>query len=340
MGIKISNHNQMVNYNNDIKMTDYILNTFATHEVVFDTSAFLGEQMTWKNAILPRLALCNRKYTVPTCVMDELKEKACMVSPTDTAALAQRAKKALVDIDDHIQQGLCEIVDDGLKIGFADGAIYSYFAKNRFNTNLVLITRDIALGRDVLALNDLQSARSYRAIKVWRMEDSGFLNTHYDWNGNAALSFVRYNQGNNHISSFHHEESTPVNEYERICVTCKKSYKLTEAQIANHERGVPLPTHCECCIAAKKAALQIKFPTGRALKPVVVNPPMNKVDDSVEKLTCVDCGEIFDLSASNKRFYILKGLVPPKRCQTCRDRIKNVMGNSSYGERRELYGSF
>lgn len=344
----------MSNNKKDIKVTDYIVNVFATHVVLLESPVFLGDK-TWmncKNAILPRLVLSNRKYTVLTCVMDELKEKARMASPADTEVLAQRAKKALADIDDHIHQGLCEVVDDGLKVGFADAGVYKYCVDNRFDRNLLVITRDKQLAKDVLALNDLQSARSYRSIKVWYLEDSGFLNTHYDWNREVISSFNHSRQFNKHNSSRHVDEN-PVKE--RVCVTCKKDFKLTDAQIA-----------------AKKLSMQNKFPAGRfgnpklpspvAAKPVV-NGVMNcsdcedyspekcqacrdnakqtvpqggvrakapkKFEEPVEKLTCVDCGSVFDLTASNKRYFVLKGMVPPKRCPACRKRIKDAMNQHS-----------
>jgi rRNA-processing protein FCF1 len=168
----------------NIKTSDYIVSVFATHSIYLDTNILLDEKTAkcWKESILPRLAHCNRKFIVMTSVLAELRKKADAVMSGD-ADLAYRAKKALDDIDDLVQQNLCEIKKIDFEYEFADPVFYAIFATKRLQENNLLITRDKGLARDVLKLNRSESVRSYRPILVWYLEDSGYLNTHYHWNG-------------------------------------------------------------------------------------------------------------------------------------------------------------
>ena len=37
------------------------------------------------------------------------------------------------------------------------------------------------------------------------------------------------------------------------------------------------------------------------------------------KLKCSDCGQKFNFTASDQKFYEENGYVPPKRCKSCRN---------------------
>ena len=37
------------------------------------------------------------------------------------------------------------------------------------------------------------------------------------------------------------------------------------------------------------------------------------------KIQCKDCGEVFDFTENEQKFYEEKGFVPPKRCKACRN---------------------
>lgn len=50
------------------------------------------------------------------------------------------------------------------------------------------------------------------------------------------------------------------------------------------------------------------------------------------KLKCLDCGIDFSFSVGEQRFYISKGLSPPKRCPQCRTRRKDKLVKSPGGE--------
>lgn len=214
----------------NIKPTDYILSIFSTHSVYLDANILLDEKTckAWKNAILPRLARCNRKFIVIASVMAEIRKKADTVMAGD-AALACRARKALDDLNNLVQQNLCEIKEVEIDSEFADSAFYSLFAAKRLQENILLITRDKGLARDVLRLNKSESVRSYRPILVWFMEDSGFINTHYHWGG--------------------YEGSACSKSKELLyCATCGKPFYLPKVHKQFYlSRGLTIPTHCPNC---------------------------------------------------------------------------------------------
>lgn len=45
------------------------------------------------------------------------------------------------------------------------------------------------------------------------------------------------------------------------------------------------------------------------------------------KIKCPDCGETFLFTANEQKFYEERGLVPPKRCKSCREARKKAREN-------------
>ena len=56
-------------------------------------------------------------------------------------------------------------------------------------------------------------------------------------------------------------------------------------------------------------------------------------------ITCTDCGQDFVFSADEQELFQTRGYTnEPKRCTPCRNaRKQNSGGNSSYGQRREMF---
>jgi hypothetical protein len=53
-----------------------------------------------------------------------------------------------------------------------------------------------------------------------------------------------------------------------------------------------------------------------------------------EMLKCCDCGNNFEWSEKDQKFYRSKGYEPPKRCRSCRDkRKKRFADNKKRGNR-------
>lgn len=49
-----------------------------------------------------------------------------------------------------------------------------------------------------------------------------------------------------------------------------------------------------------------------------------------KKIKCQDCGEEFNFSERDQKFYEEKGFQPPKRCKTCRNIRKEKQINKNY----------
>jgi CxxC-x17-CxxC domain-containing protein len=58
-----------------------------------------------------------------------------------------------------------------------------------------------------------------------------------------------------------------------------------------------------------------------------------------KNLQCSDCGATFTFSVEEQEFFQSRGYVnEPKRCPSCRQARKSErFGNSSYGDRREMF---
>ncbi|MFA6325414.1 MAG: zinc-ribbon domain containing protein [Candidatus Paceibacterota bacterium] len=47
-----------------------------------------------------------------------------------------------------------------------------------------------------------------------------------------------------------------------------------------------------------------------------------------QTLTCVDCGEDFEFTDGEEKFYEEKGFASPKRCRKCRNKKKQDSGGA------------
>ena len=136
-----------------------------------------------------------------------------------------------------VEQGLCEIEVDGVQPGLVDARLLDLFGRKRFHENLLLVTRDHSLARDILKLNGFSSAKSYREILVWKMGDDGFLDSRYSW-------FPKKPR--------HKEDATePVETI--TCCDCNKSFELKRSEKNYYlKKGLCIPKRCPDCRQKKK----------------------------------------------------------------------------------------
>lgn len=219
-----------------IKMNGYVYSALSNYTVFIDTCLLLDEatSRTWKKMLVPRLAVANKKFHIISSVLHELKKKTV----DDDASLAARAKKALADIRSMVEQGLCEIEADGVQRGFGDAGFLELFGRKRFHDNLLLVTRDKNLARDILKLNNFRSAKSYRQILVWGMKDNGVLDSHCNWF---------------HTTSRLSKPSTEPSE-SITCCDCNNSFELTGPEKKFYlKKGLCVPKRCPDCRRQKKS---------------------------------------------------------------------------------------
>lgn len=227
---------------NCIKMNGYFYSILSNYKTYVDTNIFLDENTakTWKKVLVPRLAVANKKFVVISSVLHELKKKTI----DEDVSLAARAKKALAGINNMVEQGLCEIEVDGVQPGLVDARLLDLFGRKRFHENLLLVTRDHSLARDILKLNGFSSAKSYREILVWKMGDDGFLDSRYSW-------FPKKPR--------HKEDATePVETI--TCCDCNKSFELKRSEKNYYlKKGLCIPKHCPDCRQKKKEMANSAF---------------------------------------------------------------------------------
>lgn len=240
-----------------IKMNGYFYSILSNYKTYVDTNIFLDENTvkTWKKVLVPRLAVANKKFVVISSVLHELKKKTI----DDDVSLAARAKKALAGINNMVEQGLCEIEVDGVQSGLVDARLLDLFGRKRFHENLLLVTRDHSLARDILKLNGFSSAKSYREILVWKMGDDGFLDSRYSW-------FPKKPR--------HKEDATePVETI--TCCDCNKSFELKRSEKNYYlKKGLCIPKRCPDCRQKKReTAYSVSMPN--FLKNVVGQPSIN-----------------------------------------------------------------
>jgi len=245
-----------------IKINGFFYSILSNYKTYVDTNIFLDEETarTWKKVLVRRLAVASKKFVVIRSVLLELKKKANF----SDYALAKRAKKALADISTMIKQNLCEIEDDGVHVGFADAGFLELFGRKRFHENLLLVTRDQNLARDILKLNGFSSAKSYREILVWRMGDDGLLDSQYHWFPQRP---------------FPHPQKETAKLCDVItCCDCNKSFELKSSEKNFYlKKGLCIPKRCEACREKKKKAVT---PMGAIQKIFGAKPPKEQPSSS------------------------------------------------------------
>ena len=110
---------------------------------------------------------------IPTSVYEELYKHATTPNP-EKPELAENAKRKLILINQMREKGLVEFRGQKSDGTFNDRAVLSHLIALNGKYNMMLITQDKGLARDVLKLNMLDSVKG-RPIAVRRIDDAGYL---------------------------------------------------------------------------------------------------------------------------------------------------------------------
>ena len=87
------------------------------------------------------------------------------------------------------------------------------------------------------------------------------------------------------------------------CKDCGREFTISvkEQLFAQENKGFTLPKRCPDCRSERK--------------------------NKNKQIVCMDCGEVFDFTASEQEFYEKNGFAEPKRCKACRKaRKENANG--------------
>lgn len=84
------------------------------------------------------------------------------------------------------------------------------------------------------------------------------------------------------------------------CKDCGEEFQISvkEQLFAQENKGFVLPKRCPNCRADRK--------------------------DRTKHIVCVECGEVFEFTASEQEYYAKNNFNEPKRCRTCRKARKDA----------------
>ena len=88
----------------------------------------------------------------------------------------------------------------------------------------------------------------------------------------------------------------PVQE---VCKDCGKEFTISvkEQLFAQEQKGFVLPKRCPECRAERKS--------------------------QSKHIICIECGEVFEFTASEQEFFAKNNFQQPRRCRTCRQSRKD-----------------
>lgn len=150
-----------------------ILNECVDNYMIFiDTCSFMhpASDEFWKHMI-PILTERNKPVIVAFEVLKELKKHSFDLKDIEKANSARSALKML---DKLMKSNIAEIRGEPYDDDLADSLYQVIFTKFRTQYNLLLITQDRGLARDILKLNNTGSVES-KEISVKRINNYGYL---------------------------------------------------------------------------------------------------------------------------------------------------------------------
>lgn len=149
------------------------------YKIFIDTCSLLHPEVNkfWNN-IIPILHLYNIKIIIPKRSIDELEKHSNNKQNSDLSKSANNCKMVLSKL---ISAGYVEIRGEETD-NFADNVFQVVFTKFRMTHNLLLITQDNNLAKDILALNDSKSVKG-KSVVVKKINKQGYLSS-FSWNEN------------------------------------------------------------------------------------------------------------------------------------------------------------
>lgn len=152
-------------------LEDYV----SRYKIFIDTCSILhlSADKFFMN-IIPFLHKYNAKIILPLRCIEELEKHS---RNTANPQLAANASDALKKLHQLKSAGYIDLRGEDTD-NFADNVFLTVFTKFRMNYNLLLITQDNDLARDILALNDSKSANG-KTVAVRQINQYGFLSKFY-----------------------------------------------------------------------------------------------------------------------------------------------------------------
>ena len=182
-------------------------------KIFIDTCSLLhfSSDEFWMN-IIPMLHAYKKKVIIPLRSVEELEKHS---KNTENVKLAKKSQLCIKQINQLVEAGYVDIRGEKTD-NFADNVFQVVFTKFRMNYNLLLITQDNDLAKDILRLNENRSVKA-KEVKVNRINKYGFLSEFY-WNDFQG-------DGKTEKEKFHRKKENDIGEEEsfKICTSVTKT---------------------------------------------------------------------------------------------------------------------
>lgn len=199
------------------QLEEYVKN----YKIFIDTCSLIhpGADQFWMN-IIPLLKQYGNKVIIPFRVIEELNKLSQKPEKQDVATACKNTLKVLYQLNNA---GFIDIRGEKSD-SFSDNVFQVVFTKFRMTHNLLLITQDNGLAKDILNLNNSESVNA-KPVSARRLNKYGFL-SNYKWNTPSSNNESNGKSKNN--------DTVPEEEKFRICHSIRQ---FTDENM--HVRQVP-----------------------------------------------------------------------------------------------------
>lgn len=141
------------------------------HVLMIDTCSIMHDGCDlFIESICPLLKKYKKKIIIPQKVIEELKKHQNSKNDSSKVALAEKG----LQLCQKLREENCLSIRGGQYDNFADNVFFVHFSNLRFRYNMVLITQDYKLSKDILQLNAMQTGGG-NPVRVFKLSSKGFL---------------------------------------------------------------------------------------------------------------------------------------------------------------------
>lgn len=150
---------------------DFLEQLIIDHVLMIDTCSLMHDGCDlFIDSICPLLKKHKKKIIIPQKVIEELRKHQNGRNDSLKVALAEKGLQLCQKLRDEN----CLSIRGGQYDNFADNVFFVHFSNLRFRYNMVLITQDYKLSKDILQLNTMQTGGG-NPVRVFKLSSKGFL---------------------------------------------------------------------------------------------------------------------------------------------------------------------
>ncbi len=236
---------------NELNAQRHMENLVKESRIFMDTCSIIDAKILFWEHIKPYLRKYDKKIIIPYRCYEELVKKT---RDSQNQELQKTANERLLFLKQLEDDSFIKIRGEKSD-NFADNVFLSVFTKFRLQYNLLLITQDNNLARDILNLNNSTSQKSTHIIKVRRVNE-------YNYLGKFSWDKIPKNQGDSGKKSVKpsttviETETAPQEDIFNICtkVTTISDDIVQVSHIPTQNEVVYTEQHAELKLLNKIAA--------------------------------------------------------------------------------------